>query len=201
MILFPNGETATTNFTFYEPPSGLKNVDRKKACNYIGNLNEDSQESTIAGSGCVHLKLYGNKNATKGVNKDEDIMYFTMLSKKTPNKKFFTLKNGKTEEVPSDGLDEVTMQLEKDYMKPSNFQSYGNAKLPSMIKMRRKKRQTGNFPKELKLNIAFGVDESIKEALGQIDRVENWVATVMCHMQSFYIHPSLKTKILFEVSI
>ena len=216
MIQFPlTGETTTTNLSYFDAfPKSSKTI-HSKSCNYIGNLNDDPEASVIAASGCLHLEQPDQKE-TK-YNKDK--MYFTMLSKKSPTQRFFTLDiNGKTEEVKPDGLDEATMLFEKEYMKPSNLKSssnlldsindnsqdYQQRLLSERILSKRilsEKNGNKDFPKEILLNIAFGVDNSIKELLETEDAVENWVASVLCHMQTFYIHPSLETKILFEVSI
>ena len=181
----------------------MSKINLSKACNYIGNLNDDPEASVIAASGCMHLEQPNQKEAAYNSNKDK--MYFTMLSKKSPTKRFFTLDiNGKTEEVKPDGLDEATMIFEKEYMKPSNLKSSSNRlDLTNSEDYQQPHEKNGNiaFPKEIKLNIAFGVDNSIKELMETEDAVENWVASVLCHMQTFYIHPSLKTKILLEVSI
>ena len=96
------------------------------------------------------------------------------------------------------------MFFENEYMLPSNLSSSLNyldsiSKSSQDYQLERATSGSSTFPKELKLNIAFGVDKSIKEVLGSEDAVENWVASVMCDMQTFYIHPSLKTKILLEV--
>ena len=92
MIKFPlTGETITTKFSYFNAFPGLSKINRSKACNYIGNLNDDPEASVIAASGCLHLEQPNQKEAAYNSNKDK--MYFTMLSKKSPTNVSSGLEN------------------------------------------------------------------------------------------------------------
>ena len=195
VITFPDGENTTTNFSFFE---AFPNLTNSKSCQYLGNLNNHPENSIIAASGCLHLESE-NRNSSDGTG-DEEKMYFTMFSDKVPNKRFFSLdQNGNVEDVLSDGLDDATMEFEKEYLDPSNFNS-SSIKLDGLDDDK-DYQEGGNevSGKEIRLNIAFGVDKSVQEVLGPEESIQNWIGGVMAHMQAFYVHPSLKTKIILEV--
>ena len=187
MITFPDGENTTTNLSYF---NAFPYFNTSKPCQYLGNLNNDLKTSLISASGCLHLKT-GNENFS-----DEE-MYFTLFSDKLPNSYFFKLNGkGEVKEIVSDGLDDATMEFENEYLEPSNY-NYSLSKVDDFFDYQEKERE--QIRAELRMNIAFGVDRSIKEALGSKNDIENWIGDVIVHMQAFYHHPSFKTRLNFEV--
>ena len=191
IITFPDGENTTTNLSFFE---AFPNSPGSKPCQYIGNLNNDPENSVISVSGCLHLKS-DNNDPSQGPS-DKNQMHFTLFSEKLPYQRFFTLdEKGEVKEMESDGLDDATMEFEKQYLEPSNLNS-SSSKLEDSFDYQEANRQ---MSQEIKLNIAFGVDKSIQEYLGSHEAIQNWVGSVMVHMQAFYYHPSFKVRLRFEV--
>ena len=98
--------------------------------------------------------------------------------------------------MESDGLDDATMEFEKQYLEPSNLNSSSQQLEDSLDYQEEVNKQ---ISQEIKLNIAFGVDKSVQEYLGSHEAIQNWVGSVMVHMQAFYYHPSFKVRLRFEV--
>ena len=192
IVTFPDGENTTTNLSFFE---AFPNSLGSKSCQYIGNLNNDPEKSVISASGCLHLKSENNNSSDEP--SDENQIHFTLFSEKLPYRRFFTLdEKGEVKEVESDGLDDATMEFEKEYLEPSNLNS-SSYKLEDAIDYQED--VTKQMNQDIKLNIAFGVDKSVQEYLGSHEAIQNWVSNVMVHMQAFYYHPTFKTRLRFEV--
>ena len=77
-IVFPNGDSTTTNLSYYDPFSNLSTKNRSKACNYIGNLNDDPGGSIIATTGCLQL-LGGIQESNNSENGTETHIFITMF--------------------------------------------------------------------------------------------------------------------------
>ena len=57
-----------------------------------------------------------------------------------------------------------------------------------------------NWPRERYAYVKFGYDKSLNRQLGkERKRFADWVNPVMAHVQSYYRHNSLPTKIQFKV--
>ena len=56
------------------------------------------------------------------------------------------------------------------------------------------------IPSKLKAVIKFGFDEALSHRLDSVETdFTTWITSVMAHVQSYYQHSSLGTKILLEV--
>ena len=196
-IVFPNGHNTTTKLTYYNPFSKSSKIDLSNACNYLGFLNDEPGESVISITGCSHLKLELRNKTTK--NKDDGTVYITMLSKKSRMKTFFIFQYGKTKEVLSGGLDDQTMFAEQTVL---NRFKYNKHKIRGTRRGKNYNEEEKTIPpRRVIMRVEFGYDKSIKEAMKTHDLAENFIASLMVHMQTFYLHPSLKTKIIFQVSV
>ena len=58
-----------------------------------------------------------------------------------------------------------------------------------------------SWPEELFVYVKFGYDRTLKNQLENVDKTDfpTWVDNVMTHVQTYYRHASLPTKIQFKV--
>ena len=145
----------------------------------------------------MHLNSSGEKvGGGNTVNKEsEKTMEFTMFSKKFPTKHHFRFEDGKTVEVQPDGLDDYTMLNEPSFALDNSTEEGVDLIADLMEDLLEEE----GFPSEIQLDIAFGYDKSVMEFFGSAAAAENWIATVVTHMQTYYHHPSLKTRINLQV--
>ena len=179
-------------------------IDRSRLCNYLGHLEGDEMNSIVAVTGCL-----------KADDIDEK-MHITILSPHSPNHKTFSVdKSGKTKhiEIKSDFLDEGfssyenMMTTSKDFSSRFRRQAAGKKSDPNYVNENWENsarnvtvEQKRAVPNYLALNIRVGYDKSVKEYFeGKGEIVDNWLSEVLTQVQLYFLHNSLKHKIIFQV--
>ena len=202
-VTFGNGVTQRMVLDHYDAIPNADAIDQSRLCNYLGYLEGDEMNTVVAVTGC----LMGNDS-------DKE-MHITLLSPYSPTQKSFSLdKTGNTKHIEIEYEDDI-MNVTDDRLgqsgsvisesrKLSDWREFGgdsfiNDKLEKAAKRVSEKELRG-VPKTLTLNFRLVYDKGVKDHFeGDTKKVNNWLAEVMTHVQSHYMHSSLQHKIIFKV--
>ena len=201
-VTFTNGVKQKMVLRHYNAIPNSDLVDPSRLCNYLGHLEGDETESTVAVTGCL-----------MGDNRDEK-MHITLLSRHSPEHKSFSMdQNGNIKHIEIKSDDETTDTLEEESAATSKLtslrdlsswkacgkDSFINEELEAAAAEVTAAQRT-TVPTTLTLKFRLGVDRGTKEYLeSRSQNVDNWLSEVMTHAQSHYTHSSLQHKIIFQV--
>ena len=184
-VTFTNGVKQKMILRHYDAIPNSNTADQSRLCNYLGHLEGDEVDSSVAVTGCL-----------MGDNLDEE-MHITLLSNHSPKHKSFSFdRNGKTQHIEiqpiieprdaSNGVQQQDQQLENKEWEEA-LQKISAAELSTV-------------PPILRINFRLGYDRSAKEYFDREGgNVDNWLAKVMTHSQAHYLHSTLKHQIILQV--
>ena len=184
-VTFTNGVKQKMILRHYDAIPNSNTADQSRLCNYLGHLQGDEVNSSVAVTGCL-----------MGDNLDEE-MHITLLSNHSPKHKSFSFdRNGKTQHIEiqpiseprdaSNGVQQQDQQLENREWEEA-LQKISAAELSTV-------------PPILRINFRLGYDKSTKEYFEPyIESIDNWLAQVMTHSQAHFLHPSLRHQIILQV--
>lgn len=203
-VTFENGVKQKIILNHYNGMPNSKIMDPSKLCNYIGYLEND-KDSRVAFTGCLS-ETSGDKKA-----------YITLLSKDSLYRKSFSLdrfgisKEMKTNDYDTNINDEISSKpqeeavLEDRDVHVDDWKTYGNVRY---WKKKEKKvesvseKKMASVPYNLNVNFRFGYDNGTKNWMDENnENIDNWLATVMTHLQLHFSHSSLEHYIFLNVSL
>ena len=201
-VTFTNGLKQKMILRHYDAIPNSDLIDQSRICNYLGHLEGDETDSTVAVTGCL-----------LGDNPDEKV-HITLLSQHSPLHKTFSMdRKGnvkhieiETDEGSNQGLDEeLTFSEKKTALRGSSKwkacgdDSWINEELEAAA-AEVTPTQRDTVPSTLTLKFRLGIDQDAKNYLERRGlNVDNWLSSVMTHAQSHYTHSSLQHKIVFQV--
>ena len=196
-VTFSNGLKQQMVLRHYNAIPNSETINRSRICNYLGYLKGDETESSIAVTGCLFD------------NEPDEKMHITILSKLTPFHKSFSLdSNGTVNYIPiqsngnkMDFIFPSRIATKNDPLwRPSG--SYASWYYNESVALNVSQEEMANVPPVLKLKIRIGYDRGVKEYLTREGKnIDNWLAEVMTHAQAHYLHPSLRSRIYWEVHV
>ena len=113
----------------------------------------------------------------------------------SPTQSLLTIDSkGNVEEQKRDGLRDVVIYEEEEDEEDELTDMLGrrNGRLSKEI--------ITDFPKVLKMKVAFGYDKSVKDKLKTKAEIYQWILKVFAHMKVYYLHNTLQTRIILEVT-
>ena len=201
-VTFTNGVKQKMILRHYDAIPNSDLIDQFRICNYLGHLEGDENDSTVAVTGC----LFGD-------NPDEKV-HITLFSQHSPLHKTFSIDrigNVKHIEIKSDEDldqgpdDEVAFSAMKTTLRGSSKwkacgkDSWINEELEAAA-AEVTPAQRDTVPSTLTVKFRLGIDQDAKNYLERRGlNVDNWLSSVMTHAQSHYTHSSLQHKIIFQV--
>ena len=184
-VTFTNGVKQKMILRHYDAIPNSNTADQSRLCNYLGHLEGDEVDSSVAVTGCL-----------MGDNLDEE-MHITLLSNHSPKHKSFSFdRNGKTQHIEIQPTNESRDASKGDQQQDQELE---NKELDEAI-AKISAVELSTVPPILTLNIALGYDRSTKEYFDREGgNVDNWLAKVMTHSQAHYLHSTLKHQIILQV--
>ena len=186
-VTFTNGVKQNMILRHYDAIPSSNDADHSRLCNYLGHLEGDEVNSTVAVTGC----LIGDDQSEK--------MHITLLSQNSPKHKSFSVDmKGNTKLIEIESRQNVPKMIRPDHHVTINEQwEEAAAKVSAM--------QRSTVPPIIGVNIRLGFDRTTKEYFQREDRnnwrrnLDNWLAEVMTHSQVHFLHSSLKHQIILQV--
>ena len=184
-VTFTNGVKQKMILRHYDAIPNSNAADQSRLCNYLGHLEGDEVDSSVAVTGCL-----------MGDNLDEE-MHITLLSNHSPKHKSFSFdRNGKTQHIEIQPISESNETSKGDQQQDQELE---NKELDEAL-AKISAAELTTVPPILTLNIALGYDRSTKEYFDREGgNVDNWLAKVMTHSQAHYLHSTLKHQIILQV--
>ena len=198
LVTFPNGDSDRLNLKHYNALPSSTNIDHYRLCNYLGHLHHD-KEATVAVTGCA--------DAERNI---EGKMYITLMSRQSPYQKMFTIDlkdNGGNIQYRSSHpqkrqlseAQQVAEQIETIIRATETIED--DEIIDKDVEARVSKAPGDGVPCSIKAKIKMGTDASAWHTIHDYLQmsVDNWLAEMFTHVQSYYYHPTLKHRINFEV--
>ena len=200
-VSFANGVKQKMVLRHYNAIPNSESVVHSRLCNYLGHLEGDEIDSTVAVTGCL-----------MGDNPDKKV-HITLLSRHSPSHKTFSMdRNGNVKHIEVRSDDDFKNEMEEKMILPEEGistrdtkwkvcgkDSYVNEEIEAAA-AEVTPAQRNAVPKHLTVKLRLGVDIGVKRYLERRGKtVDNWLSEVMTHAQSHYTHSSLQHKIIFEV--
>ena len=203
-VTFTNGVTQRMVLSHYNAIPNSKSADASRLCNYLGHLEGDEMESSVAVTGC----LFPN-------DASDEKMHITLLSKHSPFHKTFTMDHkGNVKHIKLKSSkryykspDKSSLQKRKPSLRDSSgWEMFGGdylineaeEKLASAVKSS----EMDTVPTYLTVDFRLGYDRDVKEYLeSRGQNVDNWLCEVMTIAQAHFRHSSLQHQITFKVNI
>ena len=208
----------SSNEFFYE---SSKRLSPTELCNSIGHLKGD-EDSVITTTGCSNtknIKPSPKNNARVMLTQKDILMHVSIISSNSSVAINFDVdKYGNMHVCESDGLEDrfvneanlspftsKSRSLDDDDAYDSSYdddEDYDDLEGEELSHLK-----DASFPRELTVTITYGFDQSVKEHFqnnsineaGWEIELESWIRSIHTHMQGFYWHPSLKTRINLKV--
>jgi len=184
-ITFPNGhkDTLILNKFHGNEEDRLASMER---CHYIGHLTNET-EACVAMTGCVG---------------SEDVE-FTILSTHAKESVMFKwTKNGNVEIL--ENPQKNAMRVKKESIEDFETGQYNDAitvpELEEAFMAAKTKCASSacSLPDTQRLQIRVGYDDPFYKLLGSTAQAENYIAAAWTHVQVYYCHKSLGTKVIVE---
>ena len=201
-VTFTNGVKQKMILRHYDAIPNSDIIDQSRICNYLGHLEGDETDSTVAVTGCL-----------LGDNPDEKV-HITLLSHHSPLHKTFSIdRKGnvkhidiKSDEDSDQGPDKglTFSEMKATLRGSSKWKACGkdawiNEELEAAA-AEVTPAQRDTVPSSLTVNFRLGIDQDAKNHLERRGlNVDNWLSSVMTHAQSHFTHSSLQHKIMLQV--
>ena len=192
-VTFTNGVKQRLVLRHYDAIPNSDSADKSRFCNYLGHLEGDEVNSTVAVTGCL-----------MGHNLDEKV-HITLLSQHSPQHKSFSFdKNGNTNHIETQSSNVSSRDLFERMQQP-NDEVINDQWEQAAAKVTNQQRST--VPAILTIKYRLGYDRTAKKYFENQDQmygafpgnVDKWLAEMMTHVQSFFLHSSLKHQIILKV--
>ena len=185
-VTFTNGVKQKMVLRHYEAIPNSNTIDRSRLCNYLGHLEGDEVNSSVALTGCL-----------MGGHPDEEA-HITLLSLNSKRHKSFSFdRNGKTKHI---GMEAT---IDSRDARDGNQQQDQVLKYKDWVEAAAKvsAAELSVVPPILTINIRLGYDRSTKEYFEKKGgNRDNWLAEVMTHSQAHFLHSSLEHQIILKVN-
>lgn len=194
-VTFGNGQKDMLVLRHYNALPDSTNIDHTRLCNYLGYLKYE-EDARVAVTGCVDERNLEGK------------MYITLLSKRSPYQKSFSMdSDGHVETIKIMESNDAYLEITND-VSTGQFDNGTDATFTEGDEIGNLQEEaeaetvdTNGVPFELYVKIKIGTDTSAQNKIvnGLGKTVDNWLGEMFTHVQTHYYHTTLGHMINFKV--